>query len=67
MESNQIWKIDKAKSWLLDKLKQADKPLVRLIMKNREKYKFNNLDEAGKLFEEYNLPKWKQPEHLYVY
>ena len=31
-------------------------------MKNREKYKFNDLGEA----EKHNLPKRRQPEHLYI-
>ena len=34
-------KINKAKSWFFEKINKIDKPLARLIKKQREKYQIN--------------------------
>ena len=38
-----IAKIDKAKSWFLEKINKIDKPLVRFIKKKREKNQINKI------------------------
>ena len=45
-----IAKINKTKSWLLEKLNKIDKPLARLIKKKREKTQINRIrDEKGEV------------------
>ena len=39
-----ISKINKSKSWFFEKLNKIDKPLARLIKKQREKNKINKLE-----------------------
>ena len=39
-----IAKINKAKSWLFEKVNKIDKPLARLIKKKREKNQINKLE-----------------------
>ena len=39
-----IAKINKAKSWFFEKINKIDKPLARLIKKQREKNQFNKLE-----------------------
>ena len=38
-----IAKINKAKSWFFKKINKIDKPLARLIQKQREKYQINKI------------------------
>ena len=38
-----IAKINKTKSWLIDKINKIDKPLARLIKKKREKTQINRI------------------------
>ena len=38
-----IVKISKTKSWLFEKINKIDKPLARLIKKNREKNQINKI------------------------
>ena len=38
-----IAKINKAKSWFFEKINKIDKPLARLIKKQREKNKINKI------------------------
>ena len=38
-----IAKINKTKSWFLEKIKENDKPLARLIKKKREKTQINRI------------------------
>ena len=38
-----IAKINKAKSWFFEKINKIDKPLARLIKKQREKNKISNI------------------------
>ena len=38
-----IAKINKAKSWFFDKINKIDKPLARLIKKQREKNQINKI------------------------
>ena len=38
-----ITKINKAKSWFFERINKIDKPLARLIMKNREKNQINKM------------------------
>ena len=38
-----IAKINKTKSWFFEKINKTDKPLARLIMKQREKNKINKI------------------------
>ena len=38
-----IAKINKAKSWFFERINKTDKPLARLIMKQREKNKINKI------------------------
>ena len=43
-------KINKTKSWLLEKINKIDKPLARLIKKKREKNQINKLrNEKGEV------------------
>ena len=42
-----IAKINKAKSWFFERINKIDKPLARLIKKQREKNKINNVDWAS--------------------
>ena len=43
-----IAKINKAKSWFLERINKIDKPLARLIDKQREKSQINKIrDENG--------------------
>ena len=45
-----IAKINKTKSWFLEKIKKIDKPLARLIMKKREKTQINRIrNEKGEV------------------
>ena len=45
-----IAKINKAKSWFFEKINNIDKPLVRLIKKQREKNQINKIrNENGKI------------------
>ena len=45
-----IAKINKAKSWFFEKLNKIDKPLARLIKKQREKNQINKLrNENGEI------------------
>ena len=45
-----IAKINKAKSWFFEKIIKIDKPLARLIKKNREKNQINKLrNENGEI------------------
>ena len=39
-----IAKINKAKSWFFEKINKIDKPLARLIKKQREKNQINKLE-----------------------
>ena len=43
-------KINKTKSWLLEKINKIDKPLARLIKKKREKIQINKIrNEKGEV------------------
>ena len=43
-------KINKAKSWFFDKINKIDKPLARLIKKQKEKNQFNKIrNENGEI------------------
>ena len=42
-----IAKINKAKSWLFEKINKIDKPLARLIKKKREKNQINKIRNAN--------------------
>ena len=45
-----IAKINKAKSWFFDKINKIDKPLARLIKKQREKNQINKIrNENGEI------------------
>ena len=45
-----IAKINKAKSWFLEKINKIDKPLARVIKKQREKNQINKIrNENGKI------------------
>ena len=45
-----IAKINKAKSWFFEKINKTDKPLARLIKKQREKNQINKIrNENGEL------------------
>ena len=45
-----ITKINKTKSWLLEKISKIDKPLARLIKKKREKNQVNKVrNENGEI------------------
>ena len=45
-----IAKINKAKSWLFERIKKIDKPLARLIKKQREKNHINKIrNENGEI------------------
>ena len=45
-----IAKINKAKSWLFEKINKIDKPLARLIKKQREKNQINKIrNENGEI------------------
>ena len=45
-----IAKINKAKSWFFEKIKKIDKPLARLIKKQREKNQINKIrNEKGEV------------------
>ena len=45
-----IAKINKAKSWFFEKINKVDKPLARLIKKQREKNQINKIrNENGEL------------------
>ena len=45
-----IAKINKSKSWFFEKINKIDKPLARLIKKNREKTQINRIrNEKGKV------------------
>ena len=48
-----IAKINKAKSWFVEKINKIDKPLARLIKKKREKNKINKIrNENGEITRE---------------
>ena len=42
-ETETIAKINKAKSWFFEKINKIDKPLARLIKKQREKNQINKI------------------------
>ena len=45
-----IAKINKAKSWFFEKINKSDKPLARLIKKQREKNQINKIrNENGEI------------------
>ena len=45
-----IVKINKTKSWFFEKINKIDKPLARLIKKNREKNQINKIrNERGEV------------------
>ena len=45
-----IVKVNKTKSWLLEKMNKIDKPLARLIKKKREKNQINKIrNEKGEV------------------
>ena len=45
-----IAKITKAKSWFYEKINKIDKPLAKLIKKQREKYEINKIrNEKGEI------------------
>ena len=45
-----IVKINKTKSWFFEKINKIDKPLARLIKKNREKNQINKIrNEKGEV------------------
>ena len=45
-----IAKINKAKSWFFERINKINKPLARLIKKQREKYQINNIrNENGEI------------------
>ena len=45
-----IANINKAKSWFCERINKIDKPLARLIKKQREKNQINKIrDESGKI------------------
>ena len=44
-----IAKINKAKSWFFEKVNKIDKPLARLIKKQREKNQVNIRNESGEI------------------
>ena len=45
-----IAKINKSKTWFLEKINKIDKPLARLIKKRREKTQINTIrNEKGKV------------------
>ena len=49
-EKETIAKINKAKSWFTEKINKIDKPLARLIKKQREKNKINKIrNENGEI------------------
>ena len=43
MQKKTIAKINKAKSWFFERINKIDKPLVRLIKKQREKNQINKI------------------------
>ena len=48
-----IVKINKAKSWFFEKINKIDKPLARLIKKQREKNQINKIrNENGEITQE---------------
>ena len=52
-----IAKINKTKSWFLEKINKIDKPLARLVKKKREKTQINRIrNEKG---EQLTLQKYK--------
>ena len=44
-----IVKINKTKSWFLEKINKIDKPLARLIKKKREKNQIKSRNEKGEV------------------
>ena len=45
-----IAKVNKVKSWLFERINKIDKPLARLIMKQREKNQINKIrNESGEI------------------
>ena len=45
-----IAKINKAKSWLFERINKTDKPLARLVKKQREKNQINKIkNEIGEI------------------
>ena len=53
-----IAKINKAKSWFFEKIDKIDKPLARLIKKQREKNQINKIkNENGKITTEHKNTK----------
>ena len=43
-----IAKINKTKSWFLEKINKTDKPLARLIKKKREKTQINRIKNVNR-------------------
>ena len=60
-----IVKINKTKSWFLEKINKIDKPLIRLVKKKREKSKINKIrNEKGEVTSD-NAEKQKIIEDYY--
>ena len=58
-ETETIAKINKAKSWLFKKINKIDKPLTRLIKKQREKNHINKIrNENGEITTEHTEIQW---------
>ena len=53
-----IPKINKTKSWFLEKINKIDKSLSRITKKKREKTKINKLEMKGSLWMEEEIWKW---------
>ena len=54
-----IAKINKAKSWLFKKINKIDKPLTRLLKKQREKNHINKIrNENGEITTEHTEIQW---------
>lgn len=62
-KANKQGKLTKPKT---DSLTKSNK-LITFSKTDHENYKFNSVDEVGKLFEKHNLPKRRSPEQLYIY
>ena len=61
-----IAKINKAKSWFFEKLNKIDKPLARLIKKQREENQINKIrNENGKKKKEMKMERSQQTTQKY--
>ena len=59
-------KINKAKSWFFEKLNKIDKPLARLIKKQREENQINKIrNENGKKKKEMKMERSQQTTQKY--